>query len=164
MAAVEKHKPRKPGKHPTLTTALGKRICKHVATGTPKRHAAAAEGISENTLHEWIARGEGKDPDRKPTPLLAEFAKAMRKAEAEDVNRRKVRLDVIADNGDPRVDMWWLERRHPEEFGRVDRHEVTGEGGGPITIKLAFDPTPIPAASRRALGGPVIDVDAEEIT
>lgn len=171
MAAVEK---KKAGGQPgnkggqgaragvQLTKALGQRICKHIETGTPKRFAARAEGVSENTVAEWVSRGEGRDPDRAATPLMEWFAKEMRKAEAKDVNRRKVRLDSIAESGDPRVDMWWLERRHPEEFGRVDRHEVTGEGGGPVTIRVAFDVTPIPARPRAALGGPVIDVDAVE--
>lgn len=28
---------------------------------------------------------------------------------------------------------WWLERRHPEEYGRR-RIELTGDGGGPISV------------------------------
>lgn len=29
---------------------------------------------------------------------------------------------------------WWLERRFPEEFGRLTRTEITGAGGGPLEV------------------------------
>lgn len=147
-----------------LTKQIGRMICDEVAKGTPKQHACLAAGISVNTAQEWVRRGEGGDAakNRPATPLTTWFAQEWRKAESLDVIRRRKRLEVHAET-DPRVDMWWLERRHPEEFGRVDRMEVTGDGGGPVTIRLAFDPTPIPARTRGELGGPVIDVDAEEL-
>lgn len=169
MAATEK---RKRGVQLTLTRAMAKRICAHVATGTPKTIAAAAEGVADNTVEEWIRRGEGRD-ERPATPLLAEFAKAIRKAEAQDVNRRKVRLEKAAEL-DPalavKVDTWWLERRHPEEFAPPNqRVEVTGEGGGAVKVELAYDPTLMVAAvaARLAITNgkrDAIDVEAEEIT
>lgn len=179
MAAVEKRKggyPRgKPRTKPstgkgqragvTLTKKLGAAICGHVATGTPKRFAALAEGVSENTLAEWVRRGEGND-ERSATELTRWFAREMRKAEAKDVNRRKVRLEAHAE-ADPKVDMWWLERRHPEEFGRADRLEVSGDAAKPIRVELAFDPSGLVAAveARRRIAAPrAIDVEAEEIS
>jgi len=31
---------------------------------------------------------------------------------------------------DPKHAEWWLERKHPERWGRKERHELTGAGGG----------------------------------
>lgn len=163
MATVAKSQT---GKHPggaktILTKKRGQAICDKVAKGIPKEHACLAQGISLRTVLEWVARGEGRH-DRPPTPITTWFAEEWRKSEALDVIRRGIRLEDIAERDDDlavKIDLWWLERRQPEHFAPAhQRVEVTGQGGGPITIKLAFDPTPIAAASRRELGGPVIDL------
>ena len=144
----------------SLTKELGSRICERIAAGLPMKFAAMAEGVSENTVSEWARRGEGKD-DRPSTPLMEWFAAEKKKARARFVQARIT--EIVADE-DWHAKAWSLERMFPEDFARpADRLELTGSGGGPVTIRLAFDPTPIPARPRVELGGPVIDVEAEEL-
>lgn len=146
---------------PMLTRKLGTQICKRLASGLPFELACQAEGVAVNTAHEWVRRGEGTD-ERPSTPLMAWFASEKKKARARWAQSR---LQEIVRDESWQSSAWALERIMPEHFGRpADRVEITGAGGGPITVKLAFDPTPIPAASRRELGGPVIDVEAVEET
>lgn len=175
MAAIAKRKPyAHPGnrsgtatkgrpKGPTLTKKLGLEICERIGKGIPVNAAAQASGVAKNTVHEWVRRGCGED-DRPRTPMTEWFAGAFSKAIAECHAGLVVELREGAKT-DSRLLMFMLERRFPEDWSRPEqRLELTGAGGGPITIKLAFDDSPIPARPMRELGGPVIDVEAVEET
>lgn len=43
--------------------------------------AAGAYGVSDSTYHEWLARGEARDPLRPADPVFIEFAARVRDAE-----------------------------------------------------------------------------------
>ena len=43
---------------------------------------------------------------------------------------------------------WWLERRHPAEYARREKVEMTGKDGGPIESRTVTD---LPDHERRAL-------------
>ena len=43
--------------------------------------AAGAYGVSLSTFYEWVARGEGTDPDRLSEPAYTTFAEQVRAAE-----------------------------------------------------------------------------------
>lgn len=164
MASVERKprpKPIPPGRA-KLTRPRGEAICSHLAKGIPVSAAARACGVSSNTVFEWVRRGCGED-DRSKTPLTEWFAGAFSKAIADCHVELASELREGAKTSE-RLLMFMLERRFPEDWARPEqRIELTGAGGGPIEIKLAFDRAPIPARPRAELGGPVIDVEAEEI-
>lgn len=174
MAAVEKRKggyPRgKPRTKPstgkgqragvTLTKKLGAEICERIGSGVPISIAARASGVAANTVHEWERRGRGAD-ERPKTPMTEWFSKEIDKAIGRFVQSQVVK---IGSDEAWQSRAWLLERRFPDEFGRPsERLEITGAGGGDIVIRLAFDQTPIAAKTRAELGGPVLDVEAEEI-
>lgn len=164
MAAIEK-RPRRPApKGATLTKALGTKIVKTHAGGVSKLVAARAHGVTDNTVAEWVRRGEGRD-DRPPTPLMTWFAAEMRKAEAQFIESLAV---AIVQDDDWHAKAWTLERRFPEEYGRpADRLEITGQGGGAIRVELAFDTSGLVEAvnARRALSAAsVIDIEGVEET
>ena len=52
---------------------------------------------------------------------------------------RAVALVMKAAVNDPRHAEWWLERKHPDRWGRKDRlqAEVSGPEGGPVQIVIA---------------------------
>jgi hypothetical protein len=60
--------------------------------------AAESVGVDGGIACNWVARGEGRDkrPKRK---VFEEFAKAIRKAQAENVMRRIGRMEVAAKGG-----------------------------------------------------------------
>jgi hypothetical protein len=158
MAVMEKPKRVPRGAKTMLSRELGKRICDSIAAGNGRLASCQAEGVDPNTFGEWIRRGEERD-ERPPTELTRWFAAEVRKAEAKAV---KVAAQVIVQDQSWQSKAWWLERRHPEDWARpADRLELTGAGGGPVQISLAFDPTPLAA---RQVAARVVDVDAEEIT
>lgn len=122
-----------------------------VRTGATLVIAAKAAGIPEKTALEWYARGRGEDPVRPTTKLYAEFASKIDEAEAAAAMDALSAIEKlknggwlktkqrITENADGTREImneteeaapmlaaatWWLERRMPNEFGRVDRLRV----------------------------------------
>jgi hypothetical protein len=121
----------------------------------PYGTAALLAGISGTAAKEWLQRGEGTHPTRKPTQAFAAFAAAIARARAQDEARRVARINQAGQGGtvlssktvesvDPatgkvtkrvieehrappdwRADAFHLERSRPKEWGRKDQVEVT---------------------------------------
>jgi transposase len=131
-----------------LTDAMQQAIVQAVTAGVPYVQACLLAGVGEGTAHEWRARGEQRDPVRPSTPLYAQFAEAIRKAEAHDEALRLARISAAGKGGtvvyektvtypDGRTvrevqrtapqwtaDAWHLERKYPECYGRRDRYDL----------------------------------------
>lgn len=129
------------GRPTELTPAVQDTLADLLRRGMTRQAAAAAVGIGWATLKEWVARGEGTDPDREPTEIYAAFAAAIREAEA------SFEAEAIADiraattfGGAPdwKAKAWLLERRFPEQWGNRTKQEVkqevSGPGGKPIQM------------------------------
>lgn len=43
--------------------------------------------------------------------------------------------ELAADGKSATFYSWWLEKKHPSEYGRVQRTELTGADGGPVEVK-----------------------------
>jgi hypothetical protein len=71
------------GRRTLLTAELQERICALIRQGTYDYSAAEACGIARNTFFEWLARGEGRDKQRRGNRRYAAFAGAIRRAWAE---------------------------------------------------------------------------------
>lgn len=105
------------------------RVTKLIAGGLFARTACANVGIDEGTFYEWMRRGEGTDSGRyegkAPPRVLVEFAKAVRKAEAD---RESILLSKIVKAGtDPKhwtANAWMLERTNPAQYSPRVRHFV----------------------------------------
>jgi len=78
-------RPRKRGRPAgavSLTREIEEQVLRFLRAGAFVRTAAEVAGISERTLREWVARGEGRSP-RPATAKLTRFARKVRKARAE---------------------------------------------------------------------------------
>jgi len=108
------------GRPPKYTPYRVQRILAALEQGNPRSAAAQAGGIHRGTLAEWI--------EQYPA-----FAGAVSQAEAKAAMRM---LTHVADAApkDWHAAAWWLERRYPSDWARVERHELSGEGGGPLTL------------------------------
>lgn len=84
-------------------------ICASLANGAPREAAAKAAGISHDTMHRWMRRGESGE-----TPY-ASFRDDVIKAEGEAVLKF---VKVIHDSAPKnwQAAAWWLERRRPRDF------------------------------------------------
>lgn len=100
---------------------LESKILGAIRRGLSMRKAAAACGVSEGTVRGW------RDKDE-------EFANACESAIAQ---RELLCLDAIwkGERG-WESKAWILERTNPDEYGRRQRIEQTGAGGGPVQITL----------------------------
>lgn len=119
-----------------LTPARSNAIYDAICAGLTRSQSAAAASVAPSTLYAWIAAGRaGTNPAavaliRRIEEGEAKFAReliaAMRKATPDDWRAAEA----------------LLKRRFPNEYS--ERQEVTGAAGGPLEVKLAFDPTPKP--------------------
>jgi hypothetical protein len=137
----------KPKGRPTeLTPVLQDKIIACLRAGFLRTATAEACGVGYATLKEWVARGEGTDPDRPSTPLYATFAALVRAAEA-DAQNDAIKVIIEAAKDDWRAAAWYLERRWPEQFGQKTKQEIkqeiTGPGGqafGVVILPAQRDP------------------------
>lgn len=87
-------------------------ILERVRSGIPIRHAEALAGFARGQLYHWCDLHEG-----------AREALAVAKAEGEEL---LVKGLFDAANEDPKFGLLLLERRRPEEWGKIERVEHSG--------------------------------------
>jgi len=118
------------GRKTKLTPEMQERICRILREGNTRRTAAALVGIDEETFRRWMYLGErGREPYRA-------FYAAVKNAEEEAVQSRIAVIQKAAQDGNWQAAAWWLERKFPAEWGRIDRvqAEITGKDGGPLQV------------------------------
>lgn len=136
MAETPNPLKKKRGPPTALTEEVSRKVCDAIRGGNYLETAAAYAGISRTSLHEYLKRGRRKDAEEPFASFVAAVDEAMGEAETSFVVR------VASAARDPRhwtAAAWWLERRFPERWGRRDRVEHTGAGGGPIEVSGAAE-------------------------
>lgn len=118
-----RHDNDKGGRRLRLTDEIERIIVETLQVGATFEAAAGRAGVAVQTIHEWRRRGRGEDADRPSTPRLAAFAAAVEKAMA-DAETGCVSTIRKASRTQWQAAAWLLERRHPERYGRADRHQV----------------------------------------
>lgn len=113
-----------------LTPKLTETICAFIRTGNFAKVAAEAAGISEATFYRWLS-DEGDQ--------FREFQESVARASAE-AEVAAVEVLQAAFQDDWRAALEFLKRRFPERWQDRSRHDHAGKDGGPIEIKLSFDP------------------------
>lgn len=93
---------RPPKRSVKYTPQRVKKLCAYVAMGMPMMHAAAAVGVSDQTVRTW----KEKHPD---------FAEKLKAAEAEFMNRHLDRVDRASEE-DGALSLKLLKARFPEYF------------------------------------------------
>ena len=128
--------------------------------------SAAAIGHSPVTISAWVEKGKeliATTPDLEELdPIDRLFVKLASEIEAARAQAQINAIEVIrkaAQKGNVAAATWYLERSDPENWGRVVRQEITGEGGGPVQVDVE-------AVSRKieALAQNLATVDAEVIS
>lgn len=133
------------GRPSKFTPAVREKIVQALRGGSHRSTAAQFGGVSHTTLRNWLLLAE----DPSAPPEYVEFLDEVTKAEADAEIVRLARLNKAGADGVYQADMWWLERKMPEKWGKKDRTalEITGADGGPISVEasLGADPAAIGA-------------------
>lgn len=114
--------PKTPGRKTKLSPELIISLCLDIRNGMPYKYACAKAGISERVFHKWKSAGmdEGPKSNGKENKAFVQFVQSIKKADAEAIDRN-VSLIQVAAKTSWQAAAWWLERRFPKDFGRVDR-------------------------------------------
>jgi hypothetical protein len=160
--------------------------------GLPIEQAAHFADIPPGVVHEWIARGEGRDPrGRGMTPETRAFAEDLARARAEqhtldvtliesaarggaEIERRTIRrpsgeVETVVRRSPPdwRAAAWLLERRYRSLYARPQQVEVTGADGGPVEFRAFADESELARRLEAALSSipapPVLPVLEGEV-
>ncbi len=112
-----------------LTPEIAKVIYKNLKNGATFETAAQAVGISRQTLHNWMQRGEKGEPDF----LL--FLQTIKELRAEvELELNNVLWDASKKN--PEIAKWLLAHMNRDAWG--DRQEIKMEHTGNIDNKIEF--------------------------
>lgn len=126
-------------------------ISQAVAAGAYAKSAAAMAGITERTYYNWIDWGR-----REQEPYFT-FYKAMQEAEAQAEVANIAIVRSAAQDGTWQAAAWYLERKHPERWGRRDR--VTTE----MTARVSLtDPKAALLAALEAAAAPLDDEKGDD--
>ncbi len=117
---ISRGNPRGSGRYTKLTYDIMNKIVILVKAGNYIETAAAACGLSKQTLYNWLKRGNKVDKNSPKTEwIYAHFTDALMEALALAEARDLRVLDKAAANGAWQASAWRLERRNPSKWGRV---------------------------------------------
>ncbi len=111
----------RPSKYTPETIAKLTQAIRLGATYTLACHYA---GISIETLAQWRAKKPG-------------FSETLKAAEGAAAFSWLTKIEEASAGGEWTAAAWKLERRYPRDYGRRV-HEVTGEDGVPLTIRVEY--------------------------
>ena len=131
-----------------FTAPRRKAILASLELGAFRYAAAAAAGLGERTLKEWISRGrrevdeaELAELEDRAIPGLTPWGKFYLEVGQAEAVAESTALAVVTGamvGGEVRDQLkaatWYLERKHPRRWGSGHRLEVTGKDGGPIEV------------------------------
>ena len=147
------------GRKTALTPEVQRIILSALSVGAQLKVAGRAAGVSDKTILDWIARGEGRS-ERASDPVFVEFVEELKKAKAKQevhcldvINKASLGQFVVTTVKTIRKDgtiaettkyapphwpaaAWLLERKYPDRYGRRDRMEMSSLNGGPIRLEL----------------------------
>jgi hypothetical protein len=131
------------GRRTLLTAETQALIVEALAAGNYLETAAQYAGIAKSTLYNWLDRGRTEierlnlDADAEPNAKEAkyvEFVDAVEKTRAQSEVRAVALIRKAAMEGTWQAAAWYLERSHPQKWGRMQKVEHSGPEGGPMQV------------------------------
>lgn len=120
----------KNGRPTKLTPEVQASIVQAISAGNYLKHAAMYAGVCADSVNYWCKRGE-----REHAGIYFAFSEAVKKAEAAAV-ARNVAIIQQAAHKSWQAAAWWLERKFPDDFALHTHNELTGKGGGPVSVTV----------------------------
>lgn len=136
-------------------------LSKAIAKGNYAVTACQLVGISEPAFYGWIGQGV-KDEENGKTEtesLYLSLVKSLKRADAKaETKMVDLIINTAVEKKDGYLGMTYLERRHPERWGRKDRARID------ITEKRAITITHVEVVLNQGDGKQVIEGESREIT
>lgn len=105
-----------------LTPAIQEKIGANIQLGMSLKNSALAAGISESTFYDWLSKGE-----QTARGKYAEFSEYITESKAIAEQLQVQIIHKAADGGDWKAAQFILERRFPDEWGRIDKLDISGK-------------------------------------
>lgn len=134
------------GRPTILSQEKQKTICDLVALGNNIEDAVILAEVSKQTFYNWVHRGQleldrlERNPDTEINPdeaIYADFVDSLQRAKRQAKSRNIAAIQKAVNNGSFRAAQWWLERRYPHEFGKIQRVEYTNTSNNIIDVTEA---------------------------
>ena len=119
--------PNRGGRPSLMTEEVRDRLCSALADGNHFDTACSYAGVGYSTFRGWLVEAQKPNPDPRLLEFLEVITRAMHEAEFYAVKSVKDQMTK-----DWRAAIAFLERRFPQKWGRRERVEHGGQGGGPI--------------------------------
>jgi len=153
----------KPRYHPNLklNDSMITAICDIVSKGNYYVTACNICGVTPQTFYNWMQQAEKDETDGKTeeNSLFLKFLYSVKRAEA--IAESKL-VDVVRESAEVKREwlpaMTFLERRHPDRWGRKDRNTVTIDEHKTITI------THVEVIKPADYVGQIVEGEARELT
>lgn len=132
---LPKKSPPQGGRPCLLTPSCKAILLKAIEEGMPLKQAAMAAGVSYDSMNRWRKRGESENE-----PLMfRKFCKELQRSEAIAMQRLIGRIQAAGET-DWKASAWMLEKRFPEEFGKVQRVEHSAPEANPMEGFATVEP------------------------
>lgn len=112
----------KGGRPSKITPEITKEIADYIRAGNYPETAAELAGISKRTFYYWLKRGF-----KSKTGIHKEFLHTIKEAEAYAEGAAVERIRVAGDKNWQAL-AWWLERKYPDKWGRMQKVELEHSG------------------------------------
>ena len=116
-----------------LTPERQQKLAEAIAAGNYYETACAYAGIDYTTFRLWMQKGEAQEATK-----YSEFFEAITRAEAEAENTA-VQIWQKAMPDDWRAAQMFLERRHPDRWGKQDRLDLKQQVSGQMEVQHGID-------------------------
>lgn len=151
---------RNKGGRPTLLTyAMGARILKNVRLTAPLEDCAGAEGITAQTIGNWIARGEVDASDGKETVFAWFFAELIRARAGGRLDLYGGAVRIAKKNRDARLMVRFAERAAPDLYVPPPRPRPMSDPDAPPSVVSGG--AGVPAVPRIFLPEELLEEDDE---
>ena len=117
-----------PGRKTKLTPELQARFIQALRAGNWIDTCCDYVGIHPDTYYDWMNRAQEGGARNQ---IYVDFAQAVKTAKATAEIESVARIRLAGSKGNLKADIFFLERSHPERWGKK-RLEVTGKDGAPL--------------------------------
>lgn len=118
------------GRPTKLTPELQADLIEALEHGMHQESACNRVGIAKATFYKWMERGRNE-----PESIYGDLVDAVEKARARPEAEALSAIHAAWRDGTWQAAAWFLERSHPQKYGRINRTEISGPEGEPIKVE-----------------------------